>query len=94
MLIRAEDDRVLFGFWRGKRMRHLEPGLKGDGKYELGTLELREGDDIAEDHVPAPWSPRRCAWTPNWATRRADPPRLPDRDACRTMPESRQERST
>lgn len=51
MLIRAEDDRVLFGFWRGKRMRHLEPGLKGDGKYELGTLDLREGDDIAEDHA-------------------------------------------
>jgi hypothetical protein len=53
MLIRAEETRVLFGFWRGKRMRDLEPGLKGDGKYELGTLDLREGDTIADGHARA-----------------------------------------
>src|SRR5690242_12705401 len=46
LLIRAEDERVLFGFWRGKRLLDIEPRLKGGGKYELRTLELREGDAI------------------------------------------------
>jgi hypothetical protein len=43
LLIRAEDSRVLFGFWRGQRLRTIEPGLKRGGKYEMATLELREG---------------------------------------------------
>ena len=43
LLIRAEDDRVLFGFWRGQRLRGIEPRLKRGGKYEMATLELREG---------------------------------------------------
>jgi len=43
LLIRAEPTRVLFGFWRGKRLQHIEPRLRGDGKYELATLELKEG---------------------------------------------------
>ena len=43
LLIRAEAHRVLFGFWRGKRLRTLEPRLKHSGKYEMATLELREG---------------------------------------------------
>lgn len=43
LLIRAEPQRVLFGFWRGKRLRHLEPRLHGGGKYEMASLELREG---------------------------------------------------
>jgi len=47
LLIRAEEDRVLFGFWRGKRMRDIEPRLLGNGKYELGTVGLREGDTIS-----------------------------------------------
>jgi hypothetical protein len=42
LLIRAEDSRVLFGFWRGQRLRVIEPGLKRGGKYEMATLELRE----------------------------------------------------
>lgn len=46
LLIRAEDERVLFGFWRGKRLRDIEPRLKPGGKYEMATLDLREGDDI------------------------------------------------
>jgi hypothetical protein len=46
LLIRAEEDRVLFGFWRGKRLRDLEPRLKPSGKYEMATLELREGESI------------------------------------------------
>jgi len=41
-LIRAEDDRVLFGFWRGKRMMEIEPRMQGAGKYELRTLHLFE----------------------------------------------------
>ncbi|MBX9399914.1 DUF1801 domain-containing protein [Lysobacter sp. BMK333-48F3] len=47
LLIRAEEKRVLFGFWRGKRLVGLEPRLKPGGKYELATMELREGDKIA-----------------------------------------------
>jgi hypothetical protein len=43
LLIRAEETRVLFGFWRGKRLRAIEPGLKCSGKYEMATLELRKG---------------------------------------------------
>src|SRR6478752_7754955 len=46
LLIRAEDERVLFGFWRGKRLRDIEPRLKPGGKYEMATLDLREGDTI------------------------------------------------
>jgi len=48
LLIRAEEKRVLFGFWRGKRLREIEPGLKASGKYEMATLELREGMSIAD----------------------------------------------
>lgn len=46
LLIRAEEKRVLFGFWRGKRLREIAPRLKPGGKYELATWELREGDGI------------------------------------------------
>jgi hypothetical protein len=47
LLIRAEDERVLFGIWRGQRLLGIEPRLKGGGKYEMATLELREGMTIA-----------------------------------------------
>ena len=43
LLIRAEEERVLFGFWRGQRLGALEPRLKPSGKYDMATLELREG---------------------------------------------------
>jgi hypothetical protein len=46
LLIRAEDDRVLLGFWRGQRLRKIEPRLKPGGKYEMATLELREGATV------------------------------------------------
>ena len=46
LLIRAEDARVLFGFWRGKRLRHIEPRLKAGGKYELATMTFLEGDTV------------------------------------------------
>jgi hypothetical protein len=41
LLVRAEEQRVLFAFWRGQRIRHIEPRLKSGGKYEMATLELR-----------------------------------------------------
>jgi len=46
LLIRAEANRVLFGFWRGQRLRHLEPRLKPGGKYEMATMELVEGTPL------------------------------------------------
>jgi hypothetical protein len=46
LLIRAEDERVLFGFWRGQRLMDLEARLKPGGKFEMATLELREGTVI------------------------------------------------
>jgi hypothetical protein len=46
LLIRAEANRVLFGFWRGQRLQSIEPRLRGSGKYEMATLELKEGDVI------------------------------------------------
>jgi hypothetical protein len=46
LLIRAEESRVLFGFWRGQRLREIEPGLKPGGKYEMATQEFREGDPL------------------------------------------------
>lgn len=44
LLIRAEAERVLFGFWRGKRLRKIEPRLRASGKYEMATQEFRKGD--------------------------------------------------
>ena len=46
LLIRAEEDRVLFGFWRGRRLMDIEPRLKKGGNYEMATLDLREGLSI------------------------------------------------
>lgn len=42
LLIRAEEHRVLFGFWRGQRLRGVEPRLKPGGQYEMATLALLE----------------------------------------------------
>ncbi|OYT94076.1 MAG: hypothetical protein CFE43_01725 [Burkholderiales bacterium PBB3] len=46
LLIRAEEQRVLFGFWRGQRLRDIEPRLKPGGKYEMATLELVENTPL------------------------------------------------
>ncbi|WP_428307826.1 DUF1801 domain-containing protein [Lacipirellula sp.] len=51
LLIRAEESRVLFGFWRGQRLLKIEPRLKPGGKYEMATLELREEMAIDEATV-------------------------------------------
>ena len=47
LLIRAEDERVLFGFWRGQRLREIDERLRPGGKYEMATIELREGDSVS-----------------------------------------------
>lgn len=46
LLIRAEESRVLFGFWRGQRLREMDPLLKPGGKYEMATREFHEGDEV------------------------------------------------
>jgi hypothetical protein len=51
ILVRVEDARVLLGFWRGKRLRDLEPRIKASGKYELGNIVLREGEGLSGDQV-------------------------------------------
>ena len=47
LLIRAESERVLFGFWRGQRLRDIEQGLRPGGKYEMATLELTENEVLS-----------------------------------------------
>jgi hypothetical protein len=47
LLIRAEEQRVLFGFWRGQRLRDIDQRLKPGGKYEMASIELREGDSVS-----------------------------------------------
>lgn len=46
LLIRAEQERVLLGFWRGKRLTDMEPKLKASGKYEMATMVFRKGDTV------------------------------------------------
>ena len=45
-MIRAEPKRVLLAFFRGKRLRDIEPRLKASGKFELANFELHEDTDI------------------------------------------------
>ncbi|MGM9485904.1 DUF1801 domain-containing protein [Ideonella sp. YS5] len=51
LVIRSEPKRVLFGFWRGQRMRHIEPRLKPGGKHEMATLELVEKTPLERSTV-------------------------------------------
>ena len=51
LLIRAEEGRVLFGFWRGKQLVEIEPRLKPSGKYDMATLELRDGGSVSRTTV-------------------------------------------
>ena len=46
LLIRAEPTRVLFSFWRGKRLTSIEPRLRPSGKFELANFEMHEGMKI------------------------------------------------
>ena len=47
LMIRAEPERVLLGYWRGQRLRKLEPRLRPGGKYEMATVTLREDEPMA-----------------------------------------------
>jgi len=49
LLLRAEPARVLFGFWRGKRLKAIEARLSGGGKYEMATLELVKDTPLRRD---------------------------------------------
>ncbi|MCY1549522.1 hypothetical protein D9M68_856920 [compost metagenome] len=49
LLIRAEPTRVLFGFWEGQRLRHIEPRLRPGGKYQMATLELKEDTPFLQE---------------------------------------------
>lgn len=51
LLIRAEPRRVLFGFWRGQRLRAIEPRLKPGGKYEMATMEIVEATALERGTV-------------------------------------------
>jgi hypothetical protein len=51
IVIRAEDKRVLLAFFRGKRLRDIEPRLTASGKYELANLQFLEGDSITASTV-------------------------------------------
>lgn len=53
LLIRAEAERVLYGFWRGQQFLELDPRLKPGGKYDMATLDLREGDKLAPKSATA-----------------------------------------
>ncbi len=46
IVIRAEESRVLFGFWRGRRLVSIQPLLKPGGKYEMARVVYREGDVV------------------------------------------------
>jgi len=45
LLMRAEENCVLFGFWGGQRLREIEPLLKPGRKYEMATREFHEDDE-------------------------------------------------
>jgi hypothetical protein len=51
ILIRAEEHRVLLGFWRGKRLREVDPRIKASGKYELGNLVMTEATGVTAGEV-------------------------------------------
>ncbi len=51
MMIRHEEDRVIFGLFRGKRLRGMDSRLKASGKYELANIVLKRGDAIHAETV-------------------------------------------
>lgn len=46
ILIHVEETRVVLGFWRGKRLTHLDSRIRPSGKYELGNLLIEEDTAI------------------------------------------------
>src|SRR6478735_2779641 len=51
VLIHVEEHRVVFGFFRGKRLTGIEPRIKPSGKYELGNIVFFEEDAIELEQV-------------------------------------------
>jgi hypothetical protein len=51
LVIHTEEERVVFGFWRGQRLRGIDQRLKPGGKYEMANLVLVEGDRLAAARV-------------------------------------------
>jgi SAM-dependent methyltransferase len=78
LLIRAEAARVLFGFWRGQRLRGIEPRLKPGGKYQMATFAIVEGTPLERATVSSS-SARRSPSMSRSATRPGSPTRAPSR---------------
>ena len=53
VLIHVDDARVMLGFFRGKRLRDLDPAIKASGKYELGNITFHEGDLVDPQRITA-----------------------------------------
>lgn len=53
LLIRAEEARILLGFWRGQKLRDIDARLKPGGKYEMATIVITENDDAMEIDITA-----------------------------------------
>jgi hypothetical protein len=51
LLIRAELDRLLFGFWRGRRLRSIEARLRPGGKYDMATLVLARDTPLSAETI-------------------------------------------
>ncbi len=51
LYIRAEDELVYFGFWRGQALMKMEPRLKPGGRYDMASMKLFEGDKLAPAQV-------------------------------------------
>jgi hypothetical protein len=47
VVLRAEENRVLLAFFRGKRLTHLDPRIKPSGKFELANLVMTEDTDVS-----------------------------------------------
>ena len=51
LLIRAEAGRVLFGFWRGQRLKEFDDRLRAGGKYEMASIAFVEGDRASPTRI-------------------------------------------
>lgn len=51
LLIRAEGQRVLLGYWRGQRLQDIEPRLKSGGQFEMASIGFAEGETIDAEVV-------------------------------------------
>jgi hypothetical protein len=47
IVVRAEEQRVLLAFFRGKRLAHFDPRIKPSGKFELANLVMTEDNEVS-----------------------------------------------